>query len=142
MYPSQTNTQSGPITVLAGEDLSAAEGRLVKLTHDTGIGEVLLPDAADDAYGILVDGNVDAQEVAVQPLDAARNFRATLKGTCNPGDKLCLADESVAADKGKLRAKPVAAGTYRIIGIAEETGVDGQLVKFRPYGPIDETVAP
>jgi len=140
MYPTQTNTQEGPVTVLAGEDLSAAAGRLVKLTHDTGGAEVQLPDSSDDVFGLLVDGAADTAEVAVQPLEIGCNFRAVLKGTCNPGDLLVLADESTAADKGKVRALPVAADTYRVIGIAEEKGVDGQLVRFRPYGPIDREV--
>ncbi|MDD4175075.1 MAG: hypothetical protein PHN34_12620, partial [Kiritimatiellae bacterium] len=57
---------------------------------------------------------------------------AVLKGTCNPGDVIVLADTGTAADKGKVRALPAAAGTYRGLGIAEEKGVDGQSVLFRP----------
>ena len=56
----------------------------------------------------------------------------TLKGTCNPGDVLVLADVATAADKGKVRTLPTAAGTYRGLGIAEQVGVDGQLVLVRP----------
>lgn len=140
MYPSQSNTQIGVVTVLAGEDLTGKEGHLVHLTHDTGVAEVQLPDTTDDAFGILVDGAADAAEVTVLPLDPARNARALLKSTCNPGDKLVLAAHAVAADKGKLRVLPATAGTYRVVGIAEEVGVDGQLLKFRPYGPLDITV--
>ena len=36
------------------------------------------------------------------------------------------------ADKGKVRVLPVAPGTYRGLGIAEQVGVDGQLVLVRP----------
>jgi len=58
--------------------------------------------------------------------------RVALKGTCNPGDVLVLADVATAADKGKVRALPAVAGTYRGLGIAEQAGVDGQLVLVRP----------
>ena len=45
---------------------------------------------------------------------------------------LVLADVGTAADKGKVRALPTAGGTYRGLAIAEEAGVDGQLVLARP----------
>lgn len=45
---------------------------------------------------------------------------------------LVLADPGTAADKGKVRVLPAAAGTYRVLAIAEEKGVDGQLVLCRP----------
>ena len=66
------------------------------------------------------------------PLNAAQNVRVLLKGTCNPGDTLVLADVGTAADKGKVRTLPGSAGTYRGLLIAEEAGVDGQLVLARP----------
>ena len=130
----QTDTRSGLIRVLAGADLSAKLGYLVKMTHDTGVPEVVLPSAiADLAVYLVDDGNVDAGLVSVEPLTGERNVRIKLKGTCNPGDVLTLADPSTAADAGKVRALPTAAGTYRGIAIAEEKGVDGQLVLCRPY---------
>ena len=130
----QTDTRSGLIRVLAGAELSAKLGYLVKMTHDTGVPEVVLPSAiADLAVYLVDDGNVDAGLVSVEPLTGERNVRIKLKGTCNPGDVLTLADPSTAADAGKVRALPTAAGTYRGIAIAEEKGVDGQLVLCRPY---------
>ena len=39
---------------------------------------------------------------------------------------------TTAADKGKVRKVPATSGTYRLIGIAEEAFVDGQLVRVRP----------
>jgi hypothetical protein len=48
------------------------------------------------------------------------------------GDFRVLADVATAADKGKVRALPVAAGTYRGLAIAQEAGVDGQMVLSRP----------
>ena len=130
---SQTNTRVGDIAVLAGEDLTDKEGRLVKMTHDSGVAEVLLPaDNGDYALYAVIEGGADAVMVSVRPIQANRNVRLVLKGTCNPGDSLVLADVGTAADKGKLRTLPEAAGTYRVLAIAEEAGVDGQLVLARP----------
>ena len=136
---SQSDTQVGDIVVLAGEDLSGKEGLLTVLTHDTGVAEVKLPAANGDyALYLLLDGAGDAEHVSVRALEMGRNVRLTLKGTCNPGDVLVLADVATAADKGKVRALPAAAGTYRGIAIAEEKGVDGQYVLTRPalIGPV------
>ncbi len=130
---SQSNTRVGDIRVLAGESLAGLAGRLVVMTHDTGVAEVKLPAAvADLALYVVIEGGADGALVSVRPIQAERNARVTLKGTCNPGDVLVLADPATAADAGKLRALPSAAGTYRGLGIAEEAGVDGQLVLFRP----------
>ena len=119
--------------MLAGEDLTGMAGRLVKMTHDTGVPEVKLPAANTDyAVYVMIEGGVDAALVSVRPVEAGRNVRVALKGTCNPGDLLVLADVATAADKGKVRALPAVAGTYRGLAIAEQVGVDGQLVLARP----------
>jgi hypothetical protein len=108
------------------------EGRLVKMTHDTQVPEVKLPDAVTD-YGIyvLIEGAADGALVSVKPLENGRTVRLFLDGTCNPGDLLVPAAIDGTKD-GKVRALPAAAGTYRGIGVAEEAGVDGQLVLCRP----------
>ena len=130
---SQSNTRAGDVRVLAGESLVGKEGRLVKLTHDTGVAEVTLPAANGDyAVYVVVEGAADAARVSVRPLQPDRNVRLVLKGTCNPGDVLVLADVGTSADKGKVRALPASAGTYRGLALAEEAGVDGQLVLARP----------
>ena len=130
---SQSNTRVGDIRVFAGEDLTGMAGRLVTMTHDAGVAEVKLPAANTDyAFYAVVEGGVDATLVSIRPVEAGRNVRVALKGTCNPGDVLVLADVATAADKGKVRALPTAAGTYRGLAIAEEAGVDGQLVLARP----------
>ena len=130
---SQSNTRVGDFRVLAGEALTGCEGRLVKMGHDTGVAEVTLPGAnSDHVPYVLIEGDADAKLVSVRPMQGDRNVRITLKGTCNPGDVMVLADVATAADKGKVRALPVAAGTYRGLGIAEQVGVDGQLVLIRP----------
>jgi len=138
----QSNTRGGKFAVLAGEDLTGKAGFLVALTHDTGVPEVKLPSAVTDLTPYLVDGEaVDAALCEVIPLEDSRNVRIVLKGTCNPGDQLVLADTGTAADKGKVRALPASAGTYRVIAIAEEKGVDGQLVLSRPCMVGNVTVA-
>ena len=130
---SQSNTRVGDFRVLAGESLTGMCGRLVALTHDTGVAEVKLPAANSDyALFLLVEGGADTALVSVRPIEASRNVRLALKGTCNPGDVLVLADVATAADKGKVRVLPTVPGTYRGLGIAEQVGVDGQLVLIRP----------
>ena len=130
---SQSDVRVGSFRVLAGEDLTGKEGFLVKLAHDTGVPEVKLPAAiADYALYVVINDGADAEPVDVMPLEAGVNVRVPLKGTCNPGDVLVLADTGTAADKGKLRALPAAGGTYRGLAVAEEKGADGQLVLCRP----------
>ena len=129
---SQSNTRVGDIRVLAGEALTGMEGRLVKLTHDTGVPEVKLPAAITDyAVYAVIEGGADAALVSVRPIQAERNVRLVLSGTCNPGDVLVLA-AIAGSDAGKVRALPTAGGTYRGLAIAEQAGVDGQLVLARP----------
>ncbi len=129
---SQSNTRVGDFRVLAGEDLTGKESYLVKLTHDSGVAEVLLPAANSDyALFLVLEAAVDAALVSIRPIEANRSVRLVLDGTCNPGDVLVLADVATAADKGKVRALPVAAGTYRGLAIAQEAGVDGQMVLSR-----------
>ena len=130
---SQTNTRVGDIRVAAGEDLTGKEGFLAKMAHDSGVPEVLLPTANGDyALYVLIEGAADGENVSLRPIEAGRNIRVKLDGTCNPGDVLVLADVATAEDKGKVRALPEDAGTYRGLAIAEEAGVDGQLVLARP----------
>ena len=130
---SQSNTRIGDFSVVAGADLSGMQDRLVVLGNNAGVPVVNLPAAnSDPAVYLLVDEAPAGAPVAVRPLDGSRNARVVLKGTCNPGDLLVLADVATAADKGKVRVLPAAAGTYRGLGIAEQAGVDGQLVLVRP----------
>jgi len=90
--------------------------------------------AANNDYAIyvLVYGAVSGGKATVRPLDPNRTVRVTAKGTGNPGDALVLADVATTADKGKVRKLPATTGTYRLVAIAEEAFVDGQLVKVRP----------
>ena len=130
---SQSNTRVGDFAVVAGADLIGMQDRLVVLGNNADVAQVGLPAANGDlAFFVLLEANVAGGIVAVRPLDPARNVRLVLKGTCNPGDVLVLADVATVADKGKVRTLPATAGTYRVLGIAEQVGVDGQAVLVRP----------
>lgn len=131
---SQTNTQAGAFVLTAGEDLSAKAGYLAEIRSNSGVANAYLPDSINDlTFFVITDGGSGSGDnVTLEPLSTQRSYRAVLKSTCVPGDQLVLADVSVAADKGKLRKLPTAAGTYRVLAIAEESGVDGQLVRIRP----------
>lgn len=131
IHPTQTNTKEGPFQVLAGENLTGMEGRVVKLTHDSGTAEVVLPnDVADEADYLLLEGGADGTLVTVLAISRDRSVRIRLDGTCNPGDKLTLGAINGTND-GKVRTLPAAADTYWVAFRAEEAGVDEQLVLCR-----------
>ena len=129
---SQSTTRVGSVRVLAGEALTGKEGYLVKMTHDTGVPEVKLPAAiTDHGLYVVIEGGADAALVSVMPIEAGRNARLKLKGACNPGDVLVLA-AIAGSDAGMVRVLPTTTGTYRGVAVAEELGVDTQLVLSRP----------
>ena len=134
---SQSNTQEGDFLVTTGEDLSTYADVLVAPYNSSGQVVVTRPAANNDyALYVLVYGAVPGGKATVRPLSPSRTVRVTAKGTGNPGDLLVLADGvTTAADKGKVRSKSgltVGSGTYRLVGVAEEAFVDGQLVRTRP----------
>lgn len=129
---SQTNTQAGQIVLPANENLTGKEGLLVAIVNASTVAKFALPDAVTDlALFVLTDGDAAGEKVAALPLSPDRNVRIRLSGTCVPGDVLVPADIDGTKD-GMVKVLPDAAGTYRGIAIAEESGVDGQLVKARP----------
>jgi hypothetical protein len=137
---SQTNVRTGPYPMIAAADLAA--GILVKITNAAGVAKVAKPAAIDDYIaGVTLDEVASGGLAAVAPLNPNGMIRVRLKGTCNPGDVLVNADPATAADAGKVRALPTAAGTYRALFIAAEIGVDGQLVlaAASPIGNITVT---
>jgi len=130
---SQSNTQEGDLLLTTGEDLSTTADVLVVPYNSSGQLVVTRPAANNDyAIYVLVYGAISGGKATVRPLDPNRTVRITAKGTGNPGDLLVLADVSTSADKGKVRKLPATSGTYRLVAIAEEAFVDGQLVKVRP----------
>ena len=130
---SQSNTRVGDFPVTAGVDLRDKEGFLVKLGSSYDKAVALLPDDADDlALFVVLEGADVGGTVSLRPLSPDRNVRVRAVGECLAGSPLVLADVSEEADAGKVRALPGAAGSYRVLLVAEETGVDGQLVLARP----------
>ncbi len=128
----QTNTQSGPIARTASEALPA--NRLVGIINSSGLPKAALPDTKTDETPFVTEEATDSGDLAnLIPLEPARNVRVTLSGTCVPGDQLVLATPNGTVD-GMVVKLPAAASTYRLIGIAEETGADGQAVLLRPVG--------
>jgi len=129
VYNTQTNTKSGDIKFTATSSQDGKEGLLVKLTSTT----VVVPSSVnDDPFGVVVEGDDGALGVTIRPLSPMQNVRTYLTGTCNPGDRLSLDDGSTGT-WGNIRKTPTTTGTWRIIGIAEEAGVAGQLLRWRPY---------
>ncbi|MDD2241315.1 MAG: hypothetical protein PHI93_11765 [Kiritimatiellae bacterium] len=132
VFGSQQNCTFGPVVKLAGEDLTGMEGRLAKLNSS---GEAILPtDMADICPFIVGEGAADEAQATLIPMSSAQSMRVLLKGTCNAGDRLCPADMSTSADAGKAQALPATGDTYGCFAVAEEDGVDAQLVKFRYVG--------
>jgi hypothetical protein len=134
---SQSNTKEGDLLIVANEDLSTYADVLVAPYNSAGQLVVTRPVANNDnAVYLLIYGAVPAGHATVRPLSPSRSVRIVAKGTGNPGDMLVLADGvTTAADRGKVRSKSsltAGSGTYRLVGIAEEAFVDGQLVKTRP----------
>ena len=134
---SQSNTQEGDLLLTTGEDLSTYADVLVAPYNSSGQIVVTRPVANNDyAVYVLVYGATPGGNATVRPLNPNRTVRIVAKGAGNPGDLLVLADGvTTAADKGKVRSKATltaSSGTYRLVGIAEEAFVDGQLVRVRP----------
>ena len=133
MFPTQSNTTPGQSPFPSAVDLTGKEALLVKLTVNGGVAQIALPAALTDIPLFVVgDGYPVGKASTVLPLTIDENRRVRLKGTCNPGDVLSLADPAVPADAGKLRKLPAVTGTYRAVAVAEEVGVDGQLLLVRP----------
>jgi hypothetical protein len=128
----QSNTQSGPIARTASEDIAA--NRLVTLINASGIAVAALPNTNSDEVPFVTEEAVASGDRAnLIPLQPDHNARVTLSGTCVPGDQLVLATPDGTVD-GMVIKLPATPGTYRLIGLAEETGVNGQAVLLRPVG--------
>jgi hypothetical protein len=112
-------------------DLTGKEGYLAKMNDAWGPVVELVKFAGDRPLYVVVEGAAVSKLASVRPLDPARNVRMVLSGTCNPGNTLVAMVEA-GANNGKVQALPAGAGTYLGLAVAEEAGVDGQLVLARP----------
>ena len=130
---SQSNVKFGPVPFNCGADLTEAADHLVVLGHDTGTPQMTLPDSLTaNALYLVLEGAAAGETGYFLPTSPAANVRLPLIGTCNPGDTLVLADPATEGQPGKVIVLPETAGTYRAVAIAEEAGVDTQLVLARP----------
>lgn len=126
---SQTNVQVGQIVLPANENLKGKEGCLVKIVNASNVAKFALPNSdLDYAVFVLTDGDSAGQASAALPLSSDRNVRLKLSGTCSPGQVLVIH----SVNWGTVASLPTTPGNYRGIAIAEEAGIDGQLVKARP----------
>jgi hypothetical protein len=121
----QNNTKEGIKVFATTADLTGKEGSLIKLVNNSGSVAAALPAAVTDICPFILIRVNSATEVECAPFVAERNYRVRLEGAVVPGGTLILA---TGADAGKL----VAGATGNVNAIAEEAGVDGQLVLVRP----------
>ena len=128
---SQSNTQVGDIRVKAGMELTGKEGYLAKMNDAWGPVVELVKFTGDRPLYVITEGAAVSKLASARPLDPGRNVRLVLSGTCNPGNTLVVMVEA-GANNGKVQALPAAAGTYLGVAVAEEAGIDGQLVLARP----------
>lgn len=132
MNPTQSNVLQGPRIFVAAESLAGKEGYLAVVSNADGKPQAALPAAITaPAFYMVHDGGALGDEISLAPIIQGELYRIPLKETCVPGDELVLADPATAADKGKVRKLPTAAGTYRVLFVAEESGVDGQFTLCR-----------
>lgn len=131
--PDQSNTRQGDIQVIANETL--IRSRLGVLDNDSGTAELRLPDAVTDlALYVINEAGSSGDTVSASPITSGENFRVRLNGTVNPGVAVVLCDPAASsgANAGKVESLPATAGVYFSPGIAEEVGVDEQLLLVRP----------
>ncbi len=119
----QGDCKCGALAFVAGENLSAATGLLVKLSS---AGKAVKPSGVSDiAPYVVACGAFEGYLCGVVPLSSAANCRIALKGACQAGSLL------VSAGDGRVEAGTLS-GSAVPVGIAEETGVEGQRVLLRP----------
>lgn len=129
---SQTNVQTGRFPIIASEAITG--GLLVKPINSSNVLNVALPDSnTDEVPYLVVDTVASGAEADCIPLEPGKNVRLRLDGTCLPAAQLVLATPDGTND-GKVITIPATPGTYRLVAIAEEVGVDEQLVLARPVG--------
>lgn len=135
MKVSQTNTQPDARVLNSAVALTGLEGRLVKLADGGSIPEVDLPGAVTDlALLIVTEGGALDESSEVISLMSEGNRRVRLNGTVAAGVPVVLCDPTASSgvNAGKVETLPATQGAYFSPGIAEEDGVDEQLVLIRP----------
>lgn len=130
MYPEQTNTKQGDLVVIAGDDLSAKAGCLVKISNDGGVAKAYLPDALTDvACYVVLEGAEAGSHATLRPLESGRSVRVVANSTT-----IVAGDKIVGYASGhEGEATEYSAGDAFIVGVAEQAAATaGQLVLIRP----------
>jgi hypothetical protein len=122
----QTNVKTGPIKHTCATDLTNATDHFAKLTP----AGMTLPQYDEFPHYLVLEGAAAGEEGSFLPLSPVQNVRVPLVGTCSPGNTLILSNASHGAVTG-IDAEE----DWTEVGIAEEAGVDGQLVLVRPISP-------
>ncbi len=131
---SQSNTKRGPLQYKAGETLTGMEGRLVRVTNNSGVQQVILPnDVADETLFVLIEGAASGEYVTIQPLESGQQFRAYTDGAIAIGASVVLAAIDGTKD-GKVRTIPATADTYFRVGVCEAAADADSLalIRFAP----------
>ena len=125
IYSTQSNTLAGFLILAALASNCQTEGLLCKL-GSTGLADIAA--GSDLGYGVILERQTSTATVFPLVL-GSENVRIRLKGTCNQGDLLIMA---TGGDAGKVITVGSSTGKLFCVGVAEEAGVDGQLVLVRP----------
>ena len=113
----QSDCRHGGVAFAAGEDLSLKAGFLVKLNSGK---DLILPTSDQDITPYVITQGADQGYLCgAVPLSSAVNARVELYGTCDAGVLL------VAKGDGRVTAC-TSGSAARVIGVAEEPGIDGQ----------------
>lgn len=127
----QTNTQTGDVAFVANGAIP--EGYLVKISTPSsgGASRVILPtDVADVTPFVAQNTAADTEVVYCRPLSPNASVRVYSDGAITAGLPVYL-----SGTFGKVvTSSGAGADTYWSPGIAEETSVDGQLIRIRPTG--------
>ncbi|MDE2102211.1 MAG: hypothetical protein KGL39_33505 [Patescibacteria group bacterium] len=124
----QSDTKRGDVTLLSSVDLTGKENLLLKVVNAAGVAEFALPTAiTDTAIFVCMSGGAQGAETAAEAPDLDDQCRVLLDGACNPGDLLSLS----SAKFGRLTKAAAGYGAGFTAWLAEEAGIDGQLVKVR-----------
>lgn len=101
--------------------LAAASGALCQYVVD----DIGLPTQNNNQAVASGTASAGASGVSILPLFMETDVRVLLSGTCSGGAFL------IAASGGQVTAAGTSTGVW-ILGVAEESGVNGQLVLMRP----------
>jgi hypothetical protein len=131
LNPGQSNTRKGDINLPSSLDLTGKENLLWKVVNNAGVPNFALPTAVTDfAVYVGASGDVIGNNAAAEVASTNENCRILLDGACNAGDALSLSPNKF----GRLYKPGAGAGAVYYNFIAEEAGVDGQLLLVRRIG--------